>query len=76
MTASFVLSCIYIYVNSYFYAFFLDNYILASYFLLFYEMRGFPNKWWENDKMWTVISKDEIIIDKAAYGCKHNKTII
>jgi len=23
--------------------FFLDNYILAAYFLLFYEMWGFPN---------------------------------
>jgi len=35
MTAGFVP---FLYVKSYVYGIFLDNYILASYFLLFYEM--------------------------------------
>ena len=29
--------------------FYLDKYILAAYFLLFYEMWGFPNKWCEKN---------------------------
>ena len=39
--------CTFLYVNSYCYGTFLETYILAPFFVLFYEMWGFPNNWCE-----------------------------